>query len=198
MSENKLKINLFGEAWKLKQLVLSDMLLQTFEETAIKMKQSLVEVITDPFFYHYLKNEKIQSIDDLEGITVEGLLNSPKNQIEIWYKNKKVQKLKINDLIEELLLFPLYNTSIQYANPNLEKGIFVEQKEIGLVGSFEIYTANFNINNLEFQLLQSKEQFLLQNIVYEGQKLTSKKQDTLITCQNCFEISNSIINTGNQ
>lgn len=192
MATNKLKINLFGERWKLKQLVLSDILLQTFEETAMKMKQPLVEVITDPFFYHYLKNKTIQTIDDLEGITTEGLVNSSKNQIEIWYKNKKVQKLKINDLMEKLLLFPLYNTSIRNVNPGIEKGIYVEQKEIGLIGSFEIYTDNFNIDNLEFQLLQAKEHFLLQRMVYENQVLISKKQDTLITFQSCFEISNPI------
>ena len=192
MATNKIKINLFGEGWKLKQLVLSDMLLETFEETAIKMKQPLVEVITDPFFYHYLKNKAIQTIDDLEGISTEGLLNSPKNQIEIWFKNKKVQKLKINDLMAELLLFPLYNTTIRNANSDLENGIYVEQKEIGLIGSFEIYTDNFNIDNLEFQLLQTKEHLLLQRMIYENQVLISKKQDTLITFQSCFEISNLI------
>ena len=188
MSAHKLKINLLGEAWKLKQLVVSDELLHTFEEVATKMKQPFTEALIDPFFYHYLKNKNIQSIDDLYGNSVEGLINSSKNQIEIWYKNKKVQKLKINDLMEELLLFPLYNTTIQKTNLNLENGIYIEQKEIGLIGSFEIYTDNFIIDDLEFQLLKTKEQTILEKLVYKNQVLESKKKDNLLTFQNCFEI----------
>lgn len=188
VATNKLKINLFGEGWKLKQLVLSDIQLQTFEETATRMKQPLAAVIKDPFFYHYLKNKKIQTIDDLEGITTEGLLNSPKNQIEIWYKNRKLQKLQLNDLVEELLLFPLYKTTIQNSNPRIGNGLYIEQKEIGLIGSFEVYTDNFNIDNLEFQLLQTNEYMLLQRMVYENQILIGKKKDTLITHQNSFKI----------
>lgn len=193
MTTTKLKINLLGEAWKLKQLVFPNELLHTFEEVATRMKQPLTEVLIDPFFYHYLKNKVIQSIDDLQGNAVEGLINSPKNQIEIWYKNKKVQKLKINDLNDELLLFPLYNTTIKKTNLNLEKGIYIEQKEIGLIGSFEINTDNFNIDNLEFQLLQANEQTILKNLVYKNQVLVCKKKDSLITFQNCFEISNMAI-----
>lgn len=193
MLENKLKINLLGEAWKLKQLVLSAELLHTFKEVAMRMKQPLTEALIDPFFYHYLKNKSIQSIDDLQGNCLEGLINSPKNQIEIWYKNKKVQKLKINDLKEELLLFPLYKTTIQKTNLQLEKGIYIEQKEIGLIGSFEIYTDNFSIDDLEFQLLQTNEQTILEKLVYKNQVLVCKKKDSLLTFQNCFEISNAVI-----
>ena len=188
MLAHKLKINLLGEAWKLKKLVFSNELLHTFEKVATRMKQPLTEVLIDPFFYHYLKNRVIQSIDDLQGNTIEGLINSPKNQIEIWYKNKKVQKLKINDLKEELLLFPLYNTTIQKTNLQLEKGIYIEQKEIGLIGSFEIYTDNFSIDDLEFQLLQTNEQTILEKLVYKNQVLVCKKKDSLLTFQNCFEI----------
>jgi hypothetical protein len=188
LEPHKLKINLYGEAWKLKQLILSEEQKTTFEAIAKRMKQPLKEVIIEPFFYHYLKSKKIQSFDDLEGNNTEGLINSSKNQIEIWFKNKKVQKLKINHLREELLLFPLYNTTIQKTSPLFEKGIYVEQKEIGLIGSFEIYIGVFNIDDLEFQLLQTTEWTLLERLVYQNQVLTNKKKDTLITFQNCFEI----------
>ena len=174
---------------ELKRLELSEELIRSFEQIAFKMKQPLSEVIIDPYFYHLLKNEKIQTIDELEGVAVEGLLNTPKNQIEIWYKNKKVQKLKINDLKEELLLFPLYKTIIKKTNLNLEKGFYIEQKEIGLIGSFEIYTDNFSIDDLEFQLLQTNEQTILEKLVYKNQVLVCKKKDSLITFQNCFEIN---------
>ena len=104
-----------------------------------------------------------------------------------------MQKLKINDLKEELLLFPLYKTITQKTNLQLEKGFYIEQKEIGLIGSFEIYTDNFIIDDLEFQLLQTNEQTILENLVYKNQVLVCKKKDSLITFQNCFEISNTDI-----
>ncbi|MBP9849309.1 MAG: hypothetical protein KBC58_07700 [Flavobacterium sp.] len=188
MSTNKLKINLFGEAWQQKKLSLSDELLQTFAETAKRMKLPLTEAIIDPFFYHFLKNKSIQSVEDLRGNSTDGLINSPKNQIEIWYRNKKVQKLKINDLNEDLLLFPLYNTTIQKANPSLEKGIYIRQKEIGLIGGFEITTDDFNIDDLEFKVLQTSEFTILEKLVYKDQILISKRKDSLITFQNCFEV----------
>lgn len=188
MSTHKLKINLYGEAWKLKRLVLPEELVQIIEIKALKMRQPVTEVIIDPFFYHYLKNDKIHSVEDLKGNSIQGLINSSKNQIEIWFRNKKVQKLKINDLNSVLLLFPLYNTTIQTLNYGMEKGIYLEQKEIGFVGSFEINTDNFNIEDLEFQLLQTNELTLLDKLVYKNEALTCKKKDTLITFQNCFEV----------
>jgi hypothetical protein len=104
---NKLKINLFGEIWKLKKLIIPDKFMEVIENYSITKSQSITDVITDPFFYHKLQNKKIQSVEDWEGNYIEGLINTPKNNIEIWYKNKKVQKLKINDLNNELLLFSL-------------------------------------------------------------------------------------------
>jgi hypothetical protein len=191
VATNKLKINLFGEVWKLKQLVISVELLKTFEETARIMKQPLIKVMIDPFFYYYLKSNTIQTIEDLQGKSIERLINSTKNQIEIWYKNKKVQKLKINDLNDELLLFPLYKTTIHNEIISLVEGIYIEQKEIGLMGSYEIHTDNFNIDDLEFQLVQTKEGVFLINLLYKNQVLVCKKKDTLITFQNCFEINNA-------
>lgn len=191
MASNKLKINLFGEVWKLKQLMLHVDLLIKYEETAKRIKQPLVDVIIDPFFYHYLKSKTIQSVEDLQGKSTERLINSTKNQIEIWYKNKKVQKLKINDLNQDLLLFPLYNTTVDNDNASLENGIYIEQREIGLMGSFEINTDDFNIDNLEFQLVKTNENMFLANMLYKNQGLICKKKDTLITFQNCFEINNA-------
>ena len=188
VSLNKLKINLYGEAWKLKHLVIPEGLMQIIESKSLKTGQPITEVLIDPFFYHYLKNDKIQSVEDLKGYSIEGLINSPKNQIEIWYRNKKVQKLKINDLISELLLFPLYNTSLQQMDATLKKGFYIEQKEMGFVGSFEINVENFRIDDLVFHLLQTREFILLETLVYKNQVVPLKKKDTLITFQNCFEV----------
>lgn len=142
MISNKLKINLFGESWKLKHLIIPKGLMEIIENYARTKCQSVSEIIADPFFCHKLQNKSIQSIENWDGNSIEGLLNTPKNHIEIWYKNKKVQKLKINELNNELLFFPLYNTVLRESNSYLEKGIYLEQKEIGMIGNFEIITDN--------------------------------------------------------
>lgn len=192
MLKNKLKINLFGEAWTLKRISISNEQKNDWEKIALKMNQSLCQAIIDPYFYYLLNEDTIQSMNDLGLIKIGGLINNQKNQIEIWYKNRKVQKLKINDLQEDLLLFPLYNTSVSRINPDYETGIYIEQKEIGLIGSYEIRMNNFNINNLEFHLLEVDGMIILKNLKYQNQNLKSVKSDALITFQNGFEIRDSI------
>lgn len=187
MATNKLKINLFGKNWKIKRLVLPEELLKKIMDAANKTRQPITVVIIDPFFYHSLQNKTIQSFEDLDGNTTEGLINSSKNQVEIWYKNKKIKKLKIDNLNEKLLLFPLYNATIQKVSFHLEKGFYVEQTEIGLIASFEIRTNEFNIDDLKFQLLQINELTLLEKVIYKDQVLINNKKDTLITFQNCYE-----------
>lgn len=181
MLKNKLKINLFGEAWTLKRISISNEQKNDWEKIALKMNQSLCQAIIDPYFYYILNEDTIQSMNDLVLIKIGGLINNQKNQIEIWYKNRKVQKLKINDLLEELLLFPLYNTSVSRINPDYETGIYIEQKEIGLIGSYEIRMNDFNINNLEFHLLEVDGMIILKNLKYQNQNLKSVKSDALIT-----------------
>lgn len=192
MLKNKLKINLFGEAWTLKRISISNEQKNDWEKIALKRNQSLCQAIIDPYFYYLLNEDTIQSMNDLVLIKIGGLINNQKNQIEIWYKNRKVQKLKINDLQEELLLFPLYNTSVSRINPDYETGIYIEQKEIGLIGSYEIRMNDFNINNLEFHLLEVDGMIILKNLKYQNQNLKSVKSDTLITFQNGFEVRDYI------
>lgn len=192
MLKNKLKINLFGEAWTLKRISISNEQKNDWEKIALKMNQSLCQAIIDPYFYYLLNEDTIQSMNDLVLIKIGGLINNQKNQIEIWYKNRKVQKLKINDLLEELLLFPLYNISVSRINSDYETGIYIEQKEIGLIGSYEIRMNDFNINNLEFHLLEVDGMIILKNLKYQNQNLKSVKSDALLTFQNGYEVTNSI------
>ena len=187
MSTSKLKINIFGESFKLKHISLSDDQKRDFEIIGSNLKLPLCKALIDPYFYFLLKDKKFQSIDDLEGTTWEGLLNTPKNHIEIWFKNKKIQKLKFDDLIENQLLFPLYRTFFE-GTFQQKSGIYIEQKAIGLVNSLEIKSDDFNIDDLEFQLLEINESLILENLKYNNQLLISKKKDTLITFQNGYTI----------
>lgn len=185
----KLKVKLYGESWKLKRISLTDEQKILWERIASKMKQPLYEVMIDPFFYHLLNDDVVKSIDDIEGEIWEGLLNVPKNQIEIWFKNKKVQKLKVDDLDNDLLLFPVFNIYKNNLTQNTKSGTYVIQKGIGLVGIYETTLTNFYIEDLQFELVNIDGLTILQYLRYKDKLLDVKKSDILITYQNTYIIN---------
>jgi hypothetical protein len=183
----KLKILLFGESQKLKRIELTESQKQDWSIIAEKKKITITEAILDPFFYHALNDQKIKSLDDLDGEYVEGLLNTNRNQIEIWLDRKKAQKLKVNDLIDELLLFPLYKTELRTKKMN-ESGIYAVRKDVGLIAQYETYIQKFDINNLKFKLILVDDILLIEGIVYEDGELEITKKDTVTTQQYVYEM----------
>lgn len=182
----KLKINLFGEVWERKQVFLSDDI-EKWNVIAQKMKLPLHLALIDPYFYHYLNDKKIKTIDDISKTICRGLKGGNKNQIEIWYCGKKIHKTTIENLIGKNLLFQLYNFVITKHINSLEKGIYTEQLEIGYFGSFEIeHLESFSIENLKFQLLEVDDKIILENLLYTDKIFTFKEKETLITQKSAF------------
>ena len=101
---------------------------------------------------------------------------------------KKTNKLKLDELTQEQYLFPLYNTKIVFGSNKNIPGIYIEQKEIGFIGSYEFKIEKFDLENLQFDFLEINNQLLLQNITYANCKTIFKKKETLITYQNSYEI----------
>ena len=157
-------------------------------KVAAKMKLPLAKALLDPFFYYYLKRPSIQSVEHLPGIKISGLLDTPKNQIEILLDGKKIIKLHINDLNQEQLLFPLYNIHKTEITENYSPGIYVEQKAIGFIASYEIQLEHFNIDELQFHLVQFNNKHLLQKTSYQNKKVLFRKKETLLIYQNSFEV----------
>ena len=141
-----LKINLHGESWTLKKFECSADDLNECLKVAGRMKIPLVEALLDPFFYYNLKINTIPSVEHLPGNIISGLLNSPKNQIEIVLDGKKIKKLHFKDLNQELLLFPLYNIHKTKIMEEYGPGIYVEQKAIGFIASYVIKIDHFDID----------------------------------------------------
>lgn len=185
---HKLKINFHGESWTLKKFECND---DDFKEcliVAARMKLPLSKALLDPFFYYYLKIPAIASTEHLPGTKWSGLLNSPKNQIEIWYDGKKIRKLHIADIDQDLLLFPTYNKTKMEIEEEYNPGIYVEQQAIGFVGGYELKIESFNLEDLQFNLLQFNDKLLIQPPTYSNQKLHFRKKETLLIYQNSFEI----------
>lgn len=177
----------------LKKIILTEEQENHWKKIASKLNKSVAEALTDPFFYYYLNDKKIKSFDDLNCIQIDGLINNPKNQIEIWYQGKKVQKIKINDLNNDFLLFPLYNTSIKKIDVFRSSGIYIEQKEIGLIGSYEIKnTIDFKIENIEFKLIKYGEKLLVSEILYKDLPIQLKRKDSNINYLFSYSIDYSL------
>jgi hypothetical protein len=185
---HKLKINFHGESWTLKKFECSKYELDACLATADKINLPLEKALLDPFFYYYLKIPTIASTEHLPGTKWSGLLDSPKNQIEIWYDGRKIRKLLIADIDQDLLLFPIYNKNKIEIRKEYCPGIYVEQQAIGFVGSYELNIESFNLEDLQFNLLKFNDKLLLQQPTYSTQKLLFKKKETLLTYQNSFEI----------
>ena len=183
-----LKINLHGESWTLKKFECSEEDLRECRKLADKMKLSLSQALLDPFFYYNLKRPSIASVEHVPGKKISGLLNNPKNQIEILLDGKKITKLQIKDLNQEQLLFPLYNLHKNAIIEEYSAGIYVEQKAIGFIGSYEIKLKNFTIADLQFNLLQFNDKLLLQKPSYQNKNMRFTKKKTLLIYQNSFEV----------
>lgn len=183
-----LKINLHGESGMLKKFECSPEELKECRQLAKKMKLSIVEALVDPFFYYNLKNTSIPSLEHLPGEKTIGLLNTSKNQIEIMLDGKKIKKLKIKELINQLLLFPLYDVKTIEKSENIKPGIYIEQQAIGYIGSYELKIENFSIENICFHLVKYREKLLFQYPTYQNKTFVFRKKSTLITYQNSFEI----------
>ena len=186
-----LKINLFGEQWTLNKVILNPIEQEYFDNIASRLKLPLYKALLDPFFYHHLKLALIPSLDKLPCEKISGLLNSNKNQIEIWLEGKKIRKLKFEELNQDQYLFPLYNTYKSIIENTHKAGIYIEQKEIGFIRSYEFKIESFKLENLQFILIDFNNNLLLQNVTYLNCNSVFKKKETLITYQNSYAIENS-------
>jgi hypothetical protein len=183
-----IKTNLFGEVLTLKRVVLNPMEQEYYELIAARIRQPLHQALLDPFFYYHLKLNSVDSMEKLPCEEVSGLMNTNKNQIEIWLEGKKILKIKLDELNQDQYLFPLYNIKKSVHNNQNNSGIYIEQKEIGFIGSYEFKIEKFEMADLQFDFLEINEQLLLQNVAYPNCNSAFKKKETLITYQNSFVI----------
>ena len=190
----KLKINLFGELWKLSKIKLKKIELEALEAYSSKFKISKSEALLDVNFFDFLRTRGIGFYEDFENTSIKGLVTNGKSQIEIWFANKKVKKINLSNLNNEDFLFPLFNIQKTTLNYNsLQNGLYVEQREIGLIDSYEIFLTQFNINNLSYHFVEvvkaDIKYQMLHEIKYNGEIIPkNSKTDSLITSQHSFEI----------
>jgi hypothetical protein len=188
----QIKINLFGEGIEIRQLLLDPEILKQWNKIADRKNKVITDLITDPFFYHGLRNPNIKSLEDCRANVAQAMLHSPKGQIEIWFQRRKVLKFKSHELFNEMVLFPLFQTkeNLVFGTPELQAGLYSIKKETGLLQSLTIDTLDekLNLNDFVFELSSFQNNRIVTTITYKQQQLEFSKSDTLITNESAFEI----------
>ena len=188
----KIRINTFGEGIEIRQLCLDSETREHWMAIAAKKNRLLTDLVLDPFFYYGLKDKKIKMLSDIDANLISGMQNTSKSQIEIWFKRRKVLKIQSHELFNEVVLFPLFQIDKQasFISDNLENGLYVIQKTIGLLRSewLEVECKQLHIDDFVFTVDNYQKEHFLTDITYQNQKLSFKKSDTIITYQTAFEI----------
>lgn len=184
--KNKLKITWFGEGIEYRKLELPTATLQRWEEVASDYKKEFPSIITDPFFFLKLKEENCSSLEEVPCVETIFLFPTSKNQIEIWFKKKKIAKLRIQDVVSQQTLFPLFKNN--FKTLQLENGLHIKQKTIGQIASFEI-SLNFDsitFEDIEFHFVKIDGLDVLQAIAVKDVFIPFKKKDSCVVHQEAF------------
>lgn len=181
----KLKINLYGESWKLKKLEIEVDLKILIMKLCNELGLNIGSALLDLSFYENLQLSDIQSYSDLSYSEIGGLLNSNKSQIEIWFSGKRVKKMTLESLFRENTLFTLFRSTETYLDEkDLEPGIYLIDKEIGLVACYELEIPHIQIDDFSFGLLKfslnNQMVEVLNAISYKDGILNSKRSDLLL------------------
>ncbi|MGV8815598.1 MAG: hypothetical protein ACOH2D_15965 [Gelidibacter sp.] len=189
----KIKINTFGEGIEIRRLHLDPETYLHWSTIAAKRNRPLTDLLLDPFFYYGLKDKKIKELSDIDATLISGMLNTSKSQIEIWFKRRKVLKIQSNELFNDMVLFPLFQVekNLTFLSQELDNGIYVVQKTIGLLRSeqLEVTSERLYVDDFTFAIANYETEQFLTAISYQNQKLKFIKSDTIITYQTAFELT---------
>ncbi|WP_445956553.1 hypothetical protein [Yeosuana sp.] len=190
--EKILRVKLYGESFKLHKLKLDLKLLPLFKNCADKIGEPLHLALLNINFFSVLDIKEFQTLNNITDYTFSGLINNNRNQVEISWGKRKISNIKTDELFRPRTLFPLYNIQFNLVDVNeLKPGIYIEEREIGLIGSYEIEVENLKIDLLKFYLTKinfsNVDYELLNMIAYREQILPCVKSDALLRYQSSFQ-----------
>jgi hypothetical protein len=152
------------------------------EQIRVKHSVEWEELFCDFDFlkhYGYAHWSELSSYPEQKGF----YLNSH-NKAEIKEKNRFIARFKAEELMNTNALFPLYKTFNLHSNfPNhpATERLIIKQEETGLFAKYELFTEDFLIEELQFQLEITEQYSLLTGIKYPEISIIEQKEDTVIT-----------------
>ncbi|MBI1838051.1 MAG: hypothetical protein HYR91_12375 [Flavobacteriia bacterium] len=181
-------INLLGEGIR---YWICDIPIHRFNEFEKIKERNNLDWETMLFDFDFLKHfgyshwSELSNKKDLNGF----LVNST-NKIEIKERKKILLKMPIINILNQSSLFDLYSTKKIHFNFKMKKNmktIILVQKEIGLIGKFQINSSSFKIDKLEFEITLNNYPFfemIVSKFKYENKILKINSEDLLVKSLN--------------
>lgn len=195
MEYEKVFVKVYGESFKIHRVNLKKDVysLDAFYEIAKQLDEPLEQALLNITFFKLFNekygNDKFYCIHDFVDDSFGGLVNNSKAKIELRKGRKILQKFSLNDLFKPKTLVPLFTIQKRKKSVKLRNNLFLIEKEIGLVGTYEIRAENFDIYKLKFKIsdvdYNNNNHQLLLALSYNQLKLNATNSDTLITYQHC-------------
>ena len=132
--KNTVTINFLGIGCKVFIIKAMGESFQRLYITANKLGAPLEQALFDAEFFTKLDDEKYKSINDLSLLSIGGLLNDTKSQIEIRIGGRKKRTILLSELIDEQTLIPLFDAYIRDFGM-IKNALTATEKEVGLVSS---------------------------------------------------------------
>lgn len=184
MRNENYTLNLYGTSIRVWKCYIPIRRFEYFEKCRLALNLDWVNFLFDLEILNKLGYSNWSELSTKKAETYFNL--SIRNTIEIKLGNKKVFKSNISVILNEGVLFPIFNTSYSLeSNENIGeyKLIKLIQEEIGLFAKYRFETDSFEINQLEFIVINNSDYSssnLLKSIKYQNTLLKSKIDDSLI------------------
>ncbi len=193
-SLQSIKINLFGVGCSVIIGQFEESIWLKFQKVAKVMRCSLEEAVFDDSFYKQLGLKDYQSFVDLGNEQAyKGLINDNKSLIEIRINNRQKRKILFKELLNETVLFPVFQTTIsRIENLTLiPNSLLAIEKEIGTFASYKFEAESFSLDKLSFvitilSIQKPSDLVLLTKITYDGHELMTNQSDTVVTERYCL------------
>ena len=158
-------------------------------KSAKQFKTTFEYAVFDIDFFSALNLPQYKSFHDFNNIcTITGLLCHSKSFIEIRINKKQRAKINSTEILNQNILFPLYNSEMIDVDKIVTgmKNITIVEEEVGTVSSFLFDCKKFEIEKLKFYVSVikiNKDRFynIISKITYDGKNLKSSHSDTLVT-----------------
>jgi hypothetical protein len=186
-------ISLFGNSIRVFESIISIEEFIKIKELSNHFGMDINTCFLDLDFVNKIGFENWSEIGDVQEHNLFQI--TTQNYIEIKKGNKRILKIKSNELENEVLLFPKFNinqSTKYFENQDIEKQkILISQYETGCFGKYKINTSEFNLGSLLFDLNQFnffEKSNCIASISYDEEILYSFFDDTLIKSIRVFII----------
>lgn len=181
-----IKINFIGTGCLIVKGIIEDDLWNKLQITSNKLGSSFETAVFDVEFFRLLNEKQYSTFKDLGTTLVNGLLYDGKSHIEIRLNSKRKRIIKLKDIVEDNLLFSLFNKEfIEITTDKTLRELVLIETEIGLISSYKIVTEHFDFDLLKFSIYSLKTNYtgytVVGDLTYNNEILSSIRSDSVVS-----------------